>query len=280
MQNLDYLVECNFTEAVDTLDKNYVAHAKCEMFLLLHGDVTVLINSQKYRVHDGALILLSTRDMHLALNNTPYTYRRITMHFDPKVVQMFNTKNTNLLACFNIASSSHRNIIYLDESQIKTYTGFASKIAPYWGSKAYGDDLTAISALISLLVFVNQLYRTQTAPAPLPCSQLITDLVSYIDANLDEELTIKKLAHRFSYSEAYLSAQFSKQMGVTLKYFINTKKIAYAKQLLQGSCSVMQACDRCGFNDYSNFIRAFKKIVGMPPHQWKKEQQARLVLRE
>lgn len=69
-------------------------------------------------------------------------------------------------------------------------------------------------------------------------------------------------------------------MGVPLKYFINTKKIAYAKQLLQGSCSVMQACDRCGFNDYSNFIRAFKKIVGMPPHQWKKEQQARLVLRE
>lgn len=274
MQDLDYLVECNFTEAVDTLDKNYVAHQKYELFLLLNGDVTVLINSQKYRIQNGALILLSTRDMHLALNNTSYMYRRITMHFDPKVVQMFNTNNTNLLACFSHASTFHRNIIYLDSEQVQAYIEFASRIAPYWGSKAYGDDLTAISALISLLVFVNKIYMTQHAPAPLPCSPLITDLVSYIDSHLEEELTIKKLSQRFSYSEAYISSLFSRQMGVPLKYFINTKKIAYAKQLLQGPCSVMQACERCGFNDYSNFIRAFKKIAGMPPYQWKKNQVA------
>ena len=62
-------------------------------------------------------------------------------------------------------------------------------------------------------------------------------------------------------------------MGLPLKQFIITKKIALSKQLLAESLSVTQVYERCGFGDYSNFIRTFKKTVGVSPLQWQKWNQ-------
>ena len=45
MKNLDYLVECNFTYRMDTLDPRYTCHEKYELFLLLDGNVSMLIKA-------------------------------------------------------------------------------------------------------------------------------------------------------------------------------------------------------------------------------------------
>ena len=38
-----------------------------------------------------------------------------------------------------------------------------------------------------------------------------------------------------------------------------------SKSLLKKGLSVTEVYSRCGFGDYSNFIRAFKKEYGLPP---------------
>ena len=67
----------------------------------------------------------------------------------------------------------------------------------------------------------------------------------------------------------YLSSYFSKQVGTPLKAYIQTKKVARAKDLLDKGSDVTQACYDCGFNDCSYFIRTFKKHVGMTPLTYK-----------
>lgn len=273
MEREDTAIECFFSESMDTIDKRYIAHPKYEVFLLLEGDVTMLINSERYAIGNGALVLLNSRDLHISINNASSAYRRITVMFDHTAVQMLNSNNTNLLDCFTIATARQRNIIYLNQEQIEEFTGYAQRIKHGFHSCAYGDDLDALSGLISLLVLTNRVFRTHCSNAiPLPCSPIIRSIVDYVDEHLEEELTVKQLCEHFSYSEAYVSAQFSKQMGVPLKQFVLTKKIAHAKQLLKEQLSVMQVCERCAFGDYSNFIRTFKRMVGRAPLQWRKEQ--------
>ena len=268
---LDYVIECNFTEAVDTLDANYCAHVKYELLLLLDGNVTMLINSKKYNIRNGALVLLTCKDLHLAINNTSCPYRRVTTHFDPKLAQLFNTSHTNLLACFNGHPANSGNILYLSSEQINEYVSYAKGIAPYWGSPHYGDDLSAISSLIELLIYINKIYLNTRAASPVQYTALISDVVTYIDSHLDEPLIIKEIAHRFSYSECYLSDLFSKQLCVPLKHYIISKKIALAKQLLENGCTVSQTCELSGFNDYCNFIHTFKRYTGHSPLKWKKQ---------
>ena len=262
-------IECHFSDSMDTIDKRYTAHPQYEIFLLLEGDVTMLINSQRYMIKNGALVLLTSRDLHISMNNAPRTYKRITVMFDPHAIRQFNTERTNLLDCFSIAASKQRNILYLSAEQIQTVQALADQILTNGRSDRFGDDITVLTSLLSLLIFINRLYRSHLPKiAPLPLTPIIREIVDYVDSHIDEELSVQSLCHHFSYSVAYISAQFSKQMGLPLKQFIITKKIALAKQLLAESLSVTQVYERCGFGDYNNFIRTFKKTVGVSPLQW------------
>ena len=267
-------IECHFSDSMDTIDKRYTAHPQYEIFLLLEGDVTMLINSQRYMIKNGALVLLTSRDLHISMNNAPRTYKRITVMFDPHAIRQFNTEHTNLLDCFSIAASRQRNILYLSAEQIQTVQALADQILTNGRSDRFGDDIIVLTSLLSLLIFINRLYRSHLPKiAPLPLTPIIREIVDYVDSHIDEELSVQSLCHHFSYSVAYISAQFSKQMGLPLKQFIITKKIALAKQLLAESLSVAQVYERCGFGDYSNFIRTFKKTVGVSPLQWQKWNQ-------
>lgn len=267
-------IECHFSDSMDTIDKRYTAHPQYEIFLLLEGDVTMLIDSQRYMIKNGALVLLTSRDLHISMNNAPRTYKRITVMFDPHAIRQFNTEHTNLLDCFSIAASRQRNILYLSAEQIQTVQALADQILTNGRSDRFGDDITVLTSLLSLLIFINRLYRSHLPKiAPLPLTPIIREIVDYVDSHIDEELSVQSLCHHFSYSVAYISAQFSKQMGLPLKQFIITKKIALAKQLLAESLSVTQVYERCGFGDYSNFIRTFKKTVGVSPLQWQKWNQ-------
>jgi len=41
-----------------------------------------------------------------------------------------------------------------------------------------------------------------------------------------------------------------------------------AKALLASGTSVGQVCEECGFRDYSNFLKAFTKTVGLSPKKY------------
>ncbi len=274
IKEVDRNIECHFSETFDTIDKRYIAHPKYEIFLLIEGDVTMLINSKRYLISNGALVLLNSKDLHISINNAKRVYKRITIMFDPRTIGQFNTKQTNLLDCFVIAAQRNRNIVYLSDEQIVNFKQLAKKIKSYCNSTNYGDDLLAFTSLVSLLVYINHIFKSHLPMiSPLPLAPIIQDIVSYIDNHIEEELRVKLICEYFSYSISYISTRFSKQMGISIKQFILIKKISLAKQMLEKQFSVYEVCAKCGFGDYSNFIRTFKKYVGVPPLQWQKRQE-------
>ncbi len=50
--------------------------------------------------------------------------------------------------------------------------------------------------------------------------------------------------------------------------YITTKRITISKSLLSQGYSVNEACEACGFNDYSNYLKAFTKAVGISPKKY------------
>ena len=55
---------------------------------------------------------------------------------------------------------------------------------------------------------------------------------------------------------------------MTINKYITAKRIAHAKDHLIQGYSVSEACEKCGFNDYSNFLKAFTKAVGITPGKY------------
>ena len=79
-------------------------------------------------------------------------------------------------------------------------------------------------------------------------------------------VTLKELANKFHYSEAFFSKLFKKHFGKSFSDLIREFKLASAKQLLQYSnCTIKEVCEIVGYNSISAFSRAYKEHYGVSP---------------
>jgi AraC-like DNA-binding protein len=98
-------------------------------------------------------------------------------------------------------------------------------------------------------------------------------LCDYVHAHaMDPDLNATTLAERNGMSVRYLQKVFAEH-GTSPALFIRSARIAMAIRLLadnrSSTCAVEWAGYRCGFNDASTFIRAFKSQTGVTPGQWR-----------
>lgn len=68
---------------------------------------------------------------------------------------------------------------------------------------------------------------------------------------------------------------FRELTGTSWLNFVRELRITHARRLLQAtSRSIVSVCFECGFEDLSNFYRAFRKSCGMSPQRWRENQAA------
>jgi AraC-like DNA-binding protein len=98
--------------------------------------------------------------------------------------------------------------------------------------------------------------------------------VSYIDAHLAEELSVRELAGQCYVSADHLTRLFKKKFGMTVSEYIQDKRFRLAGDLLaNGNLSVSAVSNTVGFGNYSYFTEQFKKYYGMTPREYQKKKR-------
>ena len=98
-------------------------------------------------------------------------------------------------------------------------------------------------------------------------SELIAD---YVDMHFrDPDLTLRRVADVFAYTEKYLSHLFKKKMNVGFGEYLTNLRLQYAHKLIsEGVTSVSEISVRCGYSDPLYFSKVFKKKVGRAPSEY------------
>ena len=102
------------------------------------------------------------------------------------------------------------------------------------------------------------------------------DVLVYVNDHFTEPLTLEILAAQCGVSVSSLSHEFIRYTHHSLYNYILYRRIMLAKQKLFEPLSLGDISLLCGFGDYSNFLRAFKKIVGVSPTEYRKQIQIRM----
>ncbi|WP_160691297.1 response regulator [Clostridium sp. C2-6-12] len=92
----------------------------------------------------------------------------------------------------------------------------------------------------------------------------------YIINNFNKSITLKDVAEEVFLSQNYLSELFKKEIGEGFYDFLSNYRIKKAKEiLLTTNLKVYEVAKNVGYNDAITFGRAFKKITGTTPNDYR-----------
>lgn len=97
----------------------------------------------------------------------------------------------------------------------------------------------------------------------------VTDYI-YLALNGKKTVDVNEVASRVCMSYGQFNRKLSALTGYTPAQYIQRMKIKMAQRMLatHPEMEFNEVAERCGFSDYSNFVRAFRNVSGVTPTQF------------
>lgn len=118
---------------------------------------------------------------------------------------------------------------------------------------------------------------TQRRAADLRFLAKVSDVI-YLQLNRGKDIEVSQIASAMCMSDRQFYRKMNALTDSTPTVYIQRVKIKKAKSLLDGDSrmSFGEIADRCGFNDYSNFVRTFKKTYGVTPTEYRRSNAGKM----
>ncbi len=138
-------------------------------------------------------------------------------------------------------------------------------------SNEYKDELFHLEfkkLMIFLLLNIKHQKETQNNTKKM----LVKKVVSYIDENYEQEISLEEISKKNHISSSYLRRIFSSEMGFSAIDYITMLRLEKAKDLLKNSkFSVSDIAVHTGYNNVQYFSNMFKQKIGISPTQFRKQ---------
>lgn len=256
----------------ENIEIDYHHHDFNKIILFISGEVSYIIEGKCYRLKPWDMLFISNNQIHKPLISSSKIYDRIVIWVNPEFMLKNNDKTCNLLTCFQLASENEYSLLRPNLQWRDYISNMIFRIKDTNDNeKLFGSSLLKSILFLELMIMLNRLFLENDKDKNLKdidYDETIEGILAYINANLHKSLSIEQIASDFYMSKYYLMHKFKSSTGQSLYNYIIHKRIILAKSLIRKGLSMGDVCVSCGFEDYSAFVRAFKKIVGVSPKNY------------
>lgn len=96
--------------------------------------------------------------------------------------------------------------------------------------------------------------------------------IYYIEENYFRNISLNKIAAAININSSYLSRLFKNDTGLNVIEFLNKIRVEKAVSLIdEGKYSLKEISYKVGIKNYNYFFKLFKKIIGVTPNEYKKQ---------
>ena len=235
------------------------------------------VDNQLFLLKPNQVFILPPFCMHgLSCTNEMHNYERAYLNLSPEVMRVLSCGQIDLDQFFRSQASGGVCTYQLTDPDAKQFVAWIPRIRENQENESFENDAYHRFQNYTLMMnLMTLLCRTTRRTAPVEGeafgSGIIQEILSYINNHYTQPIRIENLARSFGVSVSYLSHEFVRFTNRSVYDYVLYRRVMLARQQMLGSASLNDIAYQCGFNDYSNFLRSFSKIVGMSPSQYRKQ---------
>jgi len=251
----------------------YHCHDYYELYIHLRGGEYMGVDNKLYLLKPNQMFIIPPFYMHgLSCTKEMRGYERAYLNLSPEIMEILGCGQLNLGDYLRSFTSREQYTYQLDEERARQFVQCIRSIQEDQGKDLKPTQRFQMYAkMIDLMSLVCQVAGEEEPEQEGAVSNsFIQDVLTYINNHYTEELRVGELAKHFSVSDSYLSHEFARLTNRSLYEYILYRRIMLSRQKMMSEDSLNVIAYQCGFNDYSNYLRSFTKLVGMSPSRYRK----------
>ena len=250
-------------------ERDFHFHEFDKVVVLLSGHVDYTVEDITYALKPWDVLLVKHHTIHKAVIDQSVPYERIIIYLDGKYFGR-SMPEAHLMDSFDQADRSGQHLLTPSVSQRQEIQRVLSAYEDSAGDEGVGAPALRETFIIQLLIHISRMTASSTQPRESQYDPKIQQVLSYINENLTEELSVEQLAEQAYLSKYHFMRLFKAQTGSTVHAYVRQKRLLHAARLIREGTSVGKAAADSGFGDYSAFHRAFRESFGISPGSLKK----------
>ena len=247
--------------ATDDLSFKSHSHNMVEVYYFLRGNARFVVEGNVFPLERGNILVLASGQTHHLLLEPSSAYERMALLIDTAAVpNEYDAISEQVYNGANLFNLTKREQIWFEES-----FAFITKV-PH-------DMQKNLVFSFASMIFSMLATKLKHVTIPRVENDIIKKTINYINKNLSNELSLDIIANALYISRVSLNRKFREMMGCTVWEYVIRRRVYSARQRLFFGGNITDAYQKSGFNDYSSFFRAYKKVIGISPSEDLKKSQ-------
>ena len=245
-------------------------HDYYELYIHLRGGQYYSMEDQLKELSPNMLIIAPPFCMHGIIHDRNLIcYERVFVDISTQMLEEAGSRILNLTEMLQNAVSGGNYFFQMTDEDAQVCKDIVMQMNQARAQRTALGNFDAYVCLLRYLQIVCHTIKDATPATAAPTTYpLMQQVLLYLDAHFTEPLSLQDVAKAFNISVSYLSHEFVRYNKRSVYDYVLYRRVMMACELVKKGSNLTNAAYKCGFNNYNTFMRAFKKIVGMSPSDY------------
>lgn len=235
-------------------------HENIEFLYCVHGEGNVTCDTANIHMNKGDTVIINARQLHAVSSDSDVKYHCL-------IIDKSFFKDNGI----DVEDLTFKQHI----CDIKT-GAYVERISEFF---TFDKSLFSVAetrlAVLDFIVYICKNFSVQSKNESKKISKshaAVLDAVEFINTNFTQKLTLEELSAKAGFSKYHFTRIFKENTGFTVIEHINAIRCENARHLLRETQKpISEICFECGFDSPSYFAKAFSKLFGLLPSEYRKK---------